>query len=225
MDRIQYRMASLATAHGDWPHVEAEEELEEVGEDEEGEDEEGEEDYEGEEPYDGEYGDSEWDEVDEELFGAGAEEDEYEEPAWIEDLLNATPNSIGMDEVLEAIDEKRTGEAYVVIFAEWCGHCKELMKKLRIKLNGGKQDVHYPNVFLIEEKSATDDLKKQLNVEGYPTVVHFVGGAITDKASSPDDVVKFVSGTDEFKRRPAISDAKPAARSPSAFLSSLAGLL
>ena len=69
--------------------------------------------------------------------------------------------------------------AYIVVYADWCGHCKTMKQRLGDKIRGNQ------TVMFLEEKVVPHDLA----VEGYPTVLKFVNGKRVNNANV-DEVVR-----------------------------------
>lgn len=67
----------------------------------------------------------------------------------------------------------------VVVYADWCGHCKDMKKKLGHKIAGNDR------VLFIEEKN----LPNNLNVSGFPTVIRFSNGREVERSHDTNIVV------------------------------------
>ena len=97
---------------------------------------------------------------------------------------------------------------FAVIYASWCGHCKNLQAKLREMFTGRPLDEQgfpqTPYTKFVE----SDNAKQLKNVLGFPTVRKYVNGK--PQQSSPDELEQFLR--DNVLSRRAARSASPDAR-------------
>jgi thiol-disulfide isomerase/thioredoxin len=123
--------------------------------------------------------------------------------------------NVGDEQVYAFI--KRPGTGYLVIHADWCGHCKRLLKELGIESKDKEQipDSLFPGVHFAEDSTISKELKNKFNVEGFPTVLKFVNGKQTkEKSDYRDEMINHVhslsGGSDAYDSEGLVSLVKTA---------------
>jgi protein disulfide-isomerase-like protein len=70
----------------------------------------------------------------------------------------------------EAIDAK--GDVYVIFYAPWCGHCKEIMPKFEIASNMIEEE-NLPVQFIKIDAESHSDIAEKYGVNGFPSFRYF----------------------------------------------------
>lgn len=94
---------------------------------------------------------------------------------------------------------KKSKSALVMFFTNWCGHCKAL-KPVYSKAADLAHQQGISGALTAVDCGASYDICKKLNIEGYPTLKHFVNGKFSKdytKERTADALIQFLKSNAE----------------------------
>jgi hypothetical protein len=108
-------------------------------------------------------------------------------------VIHLTPSDVNLDNGQILGMEKYSG--LLVVYAPWCGHCKSL-KPVWGELARENRN-HFLAIDSTDTESGGDQLAAKLGVRGYPTILVYINGKITEQYQEMRDkdslVAKFNS--------------------------------
>ena len=90
----------------------------------------------------------------------------------------------------------KNGQVFTLFYANWCGHCKKMKPDWenaakQVNVNGEKKMVMVD--LGDKDDLAQEQLRKDYNIRGYPTIVDLEGGKQVGEYSGDRSVSAFVS--------------------------------
>ena len=107
------------------------------------------------------------------FYGGSAIQNKFDEL-----LIN---NKFTNDDLNTYLNTPNKNDILLVVFAHWCGHCVSFINESAQELINSEQT---SNIKFIDGTQLSTDLKNQLEIMGFPTILKI------DKSSNSDKIIK-----------------------------------